>query len=208
MKAFLVRCAGRALSRIRLRSGESAYDRLRILGPKRTLQYWFAQRILRVNSHVPWPMHWASTAIRPDRIRRAEKRNYLGTLPGAYLQAQNGIEIGRNFRMGPDVKLVSANHDPADYLKSEPAPPIIIGDNVWIGANTVVLPGVRLGNHVIVGAGSVVTRSFPEDDLLIAGVPAEKIRSLPPYEGPGHRWTTWETGRPADGPRGSVSPTR
>lgn len=44
--------------------------------------------------------------------------------------------------------------------------------------NAVILPGVHLGDHTIVGAGSVVTRSFPEGNIIIAGVPAKKIKDL------------------------------
>jgi len=97
----------------------------------------------------------------------------------------NGVRIGRNLRLGPGAKVISANHNLTDYLQHVDADPIIIGDNVWIGANACILPGVRLGNHVVVAAGAVVTKSFDEDDILIAGVPARKLRDLPPYEGAG-----------------------
>jgi acetyltransferase-like isoleucine patch superfamily enzyme len=53
--------------------------------------------------------------------------------------------------------------------------PIEIGDDVFVGANTLILKGVTLGKRVIVGAGSVVTRSFP-DDAVIAGNPAKRIK--------------------------------
>ena len=56
------------------------------------------------------------------------------------------------------------------------AEPITIGDQVWIGANVIVLKGVEIGAHSIVAAGSVVTRSFPPGSL-IGGNPARLIRS-------------------------------
>jgi acetyltransferase-like isoleucine patch superfamily enzyme len=103
-------------------------------------------------------------------------------MPGQYIQAINGIIIGYNVRMGPGVKLISANHNLCNYDVHDEAPPIEIGDNCWLGANTVLLPGVKLGDHVVVAAGSVVTKSFP-DNRLIGGVPACVLKNLGPYEG-------------------------
>jgi acetyltransferase-like isoleucine patch superfamily enzyme len=53
---------------------------------------------------------------------------------------------------------------------------IIIGDDVWLGANSIILPGVKIGRGVIVGAGAVVTKDVAEFDI-VAGVPAIKINS-------------------------------
>lgn len=55
--------------------------------------------------------------------------------------------------------------------------PVKIGNNVWIGDNVCIMPGVTLGNNVIVGANAVVTHSFPENSV-IAGVPAKIIKKL------------------------------
>ena len=52
-----------------------------------------------------------------------------------------------------------------------------IGDNVWIGGNAVILPGVTLGDNVVVGAGAVVTKSFPSN-VAIAGNPAKVIKEI------------------------------
>lgn len=57
---------------------------------------------------------------------------------------------------------------------------INIGDNVFIGINAIIMPGVTIGKNSIVAAGSVVTKSFP-DNSIIAGVPARKIKSLDEY---------------------------
>jgi maltose O-acetyltransferase len=53
-----------------------------------------------------------------------------------------------------------------------------IGDNVWIGSNTVVLPGITIGNNVTIGAGSVVTKDIP-DNMLAFGNPCKIIRQIP-----------------------------
>ena len=56
-----------------------------------------------------------------------------------------------------------------------------IGDNVWLGGNTVINPGVTIGNNVVIGAGSVVTRDIPADSVA-AGNPARVIRTLAPQD--------------------------
>lgn len=88
----------------------------------------------------------------------------------------NGIEIGSNTIFGPGVKVISANHRRDKLSEWETSPPIRIGENCWIGANAVILPGVTLGDNVIIGAGAVVTKSFPSNCLL-AGNPAKLINT-------------------------------
>lgn len=96
---------------------------------------------------------------------------------GCYIQATNGIRIGEETVFAPGVKIISANHDLATLANAAPAPPVVIGTRCWLGANAVILPGVKLGDHVIVGAGSVVTESFPAN-VVVGGVPAHVIRRL------------------------------
>lgn len=59
--------------------------------------------------------------------------------------------------------------------------PIVIGDNVFIGSGTIILPGVTVGNNVVIGAGSIVASDIPSDSI-VAGVPARRIRSIEEYE--------------------------
>jgi len=89
-------------------------------------------------------------------------------------EAINGIKIGKNFLFAPGVKLISSNHDIKDSLKSIKTSPIVIGNNVWIGTNVVILPSVRIGDNCVIGAGSIVTKSF-NNNLIIAGNPAKII---------------------------------
>lgn len=58
--------------------------------------------------------------------------------------------------------------------------PIVIGDNVYIGNNVLLLPGVTIGNNVIIGAGAVVSRSIPDNSVAV-GVPARVIKSSDEY---------------------------
>ena len=92
-----------------------------------------------------------------------------------YLQAINGIQIDSSVLIGPDVKIISANHDLKDYSRWLEDDPIVIKKNVWIGANVVILPGVNIGSNCIIGAGSIVTKSF-EDNSIICGNPAKFIK--------------------------------
>jgi len=96
---------------------------------------------------------------------------------GCYIQGGNGIEIGDGTIFAPGVRIISANHDPMNLDQWLPGKPIKIGKNCWIGANAVVLPGVKLGDSVIVGGGAVVTKSFPSN-VIIAGNPAQVIKEL------------------------------
>lgn len=90
------------------------------------------------------------------------------------------VRIGAHAFIGPNVSIYTACH-PLDAESRntcvEWAEPVTIGDNVWIGGNAVILPGVSLGDNVVVGAGAVVTKSFPSN-VVIAGNPAKIIKEL------------------------------
>jgi acetyltransferase-like isoleucine patch superfamily enzyme len=141
------------------------------------LANFFFKYLLRQNAGVSWAVHYTSTVHCPERIRRG-KGVFPGDSPGNFIDAKNGIEIGDYTNIGPNVGLISANHDLIDNERFSVDPPIRIGAFCWIGMGAVVLPGVALGDHTIVGANSVVTRSFPEGFCVIAGNPARIIRQL------------------------------
>ena len=90
------------------------------------------------------------------------------------------VKIGNNTMFGPNVQIYTATH-PLEYKARnsglEYAKSITIGNNVWVGGNTTICPGVTIGNNVVIGAGSVVTKSFP-DDVFIAGNPARIIKTI------------------------------
>ena len=97
---------------------------------------------------------------------------------GNYYQAIAKIYIGKGSYIGPNVGLITANHDPNNLDNHREPKEIIIGAQCWIGMNSVILPGVELGDKTIVGAGSVVTKSFKDGNCIIAGNPARMIRLL------------------------------
>ncbi|MFZ1502300.1 MAG: sugar O-acetyltransferase [Nitrospira sp.] len=90
------------------------------------------------------------------------------------------IEIGNDVQIGPSVQLYTAQHPlDAEVRRSglESALPIRIGNDVWIGGGSVVLPGVTIGARSVVGAGSVVVHNVPPDSLVV-GNPARMVRTL------------------------------
>ncbi len=90
------------------------------------------------------------------------------------------VEIGDRVKLGPNVQLIAVTHPLDAALRAqglEYAEPITIGDDVWLGAGAIVLPGVTIGDRAVVGAGSVVTRDVPAD-AVVAGNPARPMRAL------------------------------
>lgn len=103
--------------------------------------------------------------------------NCLVGRPGCYIQGAGTVYIGDYVQFGPNVGILSANHDLYDQNKYNIGP-IKIGDYSWVGMNSVITAGVELGTRTIVGAGSVVTKSFPDGYCVIAGNPAKVIINL------------------------------
>lgn len=139
---------------------------------------FIVQRIFRVNGRAPIPVHFTSRVTNFEKIYFIRDDTTLLSFSvsgGLYMQAVNGISIGRNFLFAQGVKIVSANHDLVSRNKHASSDPIVIGSDVWLGANVVILPGVKLADGVVVGAGSVVTSSFGIKNSIIAGNPAELI---------------------------------
>jgi maltose O-acetyltransferase len=99
----------------------------------------------------------------------------------------NKITIGKNGLLAPYVQIYTAVHplkaadrifqdgDTTRYRTS--TKPVTIGDNVWIGGNAVILPGVRIGDNVTIGAGSIVTKDIP-DNVLAFGNPCQVVKQL------------------------------
>ncbi len=97
------------------------------------------------------------------------------------------VTIGDGVLLAPNVLITTVNHSmTAEGRRAHlcTAAPIVIGNDVWIGGNAVILPGVTLGDNVIVAAGAVVTRDVP-DDTLVAGVPAKPVKRLQRRRSPG-----------------------
>lgn len=103
---------------------------------------------------------------------------------GVILQSCDGanIRLGNNVTLSYGVKLITGNLSvqslDVSNKRSHTSNSIVIGNNVWVGANAIILPGVEIVNNIIIGAGSVITSSLKEPNAMYAGVPAKKIKSF------------------------------
>lgn len=101
---------------------------------------------------------------------------YINT--GCTMQDQGGIYIGDGALIGHHCMIATLNHGFAPEHRHDLHPlPVRIGNNVWVGANVTILPGVSIGDNAIVAAGAVVTKDIPAN-MLAAGIPAKVIRQI------------------------------
>lgn len=144
--------------------------------------------------------HMGSKKIRRFLVRRLldrcgkevniERNVFLSSGRGISIGDRSGIglnarvagplSIGDDVMMGPNVMIFTQNHRNDDLsipmrLQTAPKQKVTIGNDVWIGAAAIILPGVTIGNGVIIGAGAIVTKDVP-DYAVVGGNPAKVIR--------------------------------
>ena len=97
---------------------------------------------------------------------------------GCHFQDQGGIYIGDGCLIGHNVVIATLNHelDPARRANLVPAP-VRLGNDVWVGSNATILPGVTIGDGSVVAAGAVVTKDVPPM-TVVGGVPAKVIKTI------------------------------
>lgn len=123
-----------------------------------------------------------ASGVRFGRGTRLSIGNNSGIGEGCYIVCMDDVVIGDNVMIAPSVMILTGGHD---YSDSELrlidqkiiTKPVGIGNDVWIGARAIILPGVKIGNRVIVAAGSVVTGDVP-DNSIVAGNPAKVIKEI------------------------------
>ncbi|WHY17547.1 sugar O-acetyltransferase [Paenibacillus sp. G2S3] len=97
---------------------------------------------------------------------------------GCSFQDRGGISIGDGTMMGMNVTIATLNHGFSLETRNVTYPsPVVIGDNVWIGSNATILPGVKIGDNSVVAAGAVVTKDVPAN-TVVAGVPAKELKKI------------------------------
>ena len=100
---------------------------------------------------------------------------------GTSIAATQQVTIGERATIGPHCIIMDSDFhrlEPDRRDETPPSRPVCLGENVWLGARVIVMPGVTIGQNTVVGAGSVVTRTLPPN-VIAAGVPARVVRALP-----------------------------
>lgn len=116
----------------------------------------------------------------PDTVVRIGSGCAIGR--GSHIVAHRSVDIGDHVYTGPYVYITDQNHT---YTNTEVPvglqwpvdDPVSIGSGTWLGANTVILPGVRLGRNCVVAAGTVVRPGTYADHSVVAGIPGKVVRS-------------------------------
>jgi acetyltransferase-like isoleucine patch superfamily enzyme len=121
----------------------------------------------------------ATASIRYARNVSVGRNSHINHNCCVWAGQHSRIVLGRDVLMGPGVCLFAANHgtrkgQPMMWQERTEAD-IVIGDDVWLGANSVVTAGTRIANGVIVAAGAVVTKDITDEDAIVGGIPARVI---------------------------------
>jgi maltose O-acetyltransferase len=144
--------------------------------PCERLKEFFAKRIFK----------YCGTNVNIGKGARFGNGRYIqiGSNSGIGMDCKvpNNIIIGEDVMMGLNVTIFGSNHNyektdiPMRKQGMKSYDPVVIEDDVWIGSNVMIMPGLRILKGTIVGAGSIVTKSFPSYSI-IAGNPAKLIKS-------------------------------
>lgn len=101
-----------------------------------------------------------------------------------YINARSGVTIGDDVTLSHGAKIISTGYDIESWINNGKKvhttdTPVYIGNHCWIGANAVILPGVKItGEYVVIGAGAVVTKDITESKVVVGGVPSTIIKKL------------------------------
>lgn len=107
--------------------------------------------------------------------------SYIGPFCLFEINSQSNISIGSNVSIGPAVKFITSTHAIGTKARRAGDPqcaPITVGDGAWIGASSLILPGIRIGTGALVAAGSVVIHDVA-DGQMVGGNPARLLKTLP-----------------------------
>lgn len=126
------------------------------------------------------------------RFREYRTRHFIGVTNsnavlelGSYCFFNDGVEIGATkkisigayTKLGPGVVILDSNFHQVQETDDVYQAEVVIGRNVWVGQNAIVMPGVSIGDHSVIGANSVVTRSIPPK-VIAAGSPAVVLKDI------------------------------
>ena len=115
------------------------------------------------------------TILNPDKVKLGDN---IDIAENSFLMGKGGITMGNYVVIGNNSIITTINHKIGGiYYNNTEYREIIIGNNVWIGARTVILPGVKIGDNSIIAAGAVVTKDVPSN-VIVGGVPAKIIKEI------------------------------
>lgn len=147
--------------------------------------YYVHERVVwRAKIHAASDVRIHATAsIRNAQNVYIGKNSHINHLCCVWAGENSKIILGDNLLMGPGVSLFSSNHSmdmaqPMTYQERR-EDSIVIGDDVWLGAHSVITAGTHIANGVVVAAGAVVTRSISQEGAIVGGVPAKIIGQRP-----------------------------
>jgi acetyltransferase-like isoleucine patch superfamily enzyme len=150
--------------RIQIGAGLLGNGRLRIRGPGRT--------ILEAGVNA-----WSHAEVNQLVTTQAQARIRIGPnvrLNGCTLVAASAIDVGADCVLG---SCFIRDHEPAPGQRDAPARPIVLEDNVWVGGQAAIMPGVRIGKNSVVGIHAVVFDDVPPD-VIVVGNPARVVRPV------------------------------
>ena len=132
-------------------------------------------KIMGANINKASILNMKQYIISPSRLTIGR---YTHINRGCLLDARGCLMIGNSVSVSYDVKMITGSHNHSSSVFSSVFLPIIIEDYVWIGANAMILNGVRVGEGAVIAAGSVVTKDV-EPYTIVAGIPAKPIGTRP-----------------------------
>lgn len=129
-----------------------------------------------------------SNIIKKIKLKRLQRK---GLVIGKNLNIEKGviidssipflIEIGNNVTLAPYVHILAHDASTKIVLGYSKIGKVIIGDNVFIGAKSIILPNVKIGNNVVIGAGTIVLKDIP-DNSVVVGNPGKKIMDMETFK--------------------------
>ncbi len=145
-------------------------------------QYFFWQKIVRVNNAIPWPVDFRSKIVAWPNIDKGICFD-PGDNPGIYINASGGLKLGNNVNIGQNTILTTQNHYKYDHRKKSHTKGITIGNNVWIGANVSIVAGTAIGDNVTIGAGCFIKGEIPSNcTVVLKADNLDIILKTKPYE--------------------------
>lgn len=135
------------------------------------------KEIFNRNDNLPFiiPPIYSNWGLKNVHVGRDVVFNF-----GTCIVDDGPVYIGDDCMIGPGCHLVTAMHPVSPRLRRQKLQynkPVRLGNNVWLGAGAIILPGVTIGDNSIVGAGSVVTHDVPSDTIVV-GNPAKVLRKI------------------------------